>query len=190
MDKKVYFAGSIRGGRNDAQLYHEIIEHIKNLDEIQTITLAGNEEEVNVREDADGMSAIFTSLTEGTEVTVVNVKDDWATVIVDGQQGYIYVDDIADKLDLPEEEPVEELVEIPKKVTIFTSRRVAMEQGEPVHLTSKLEGFEDCEEILYQWLVDKGNGYEEVEGANDATYTFSANAETLSWGWKLEVYYR
>ena len=27
--KKVYFAGSIRGGRNDAELYHRIIEYIK-----------------------------------------------------------------------------------------------------------------------------------------------------------------
>lgn len=29
MNKKVYFAGSIRGGRADANLYHEIIEYIK-----------------------------------------------------------------------------------------------------------------------------------------------------------------
>ena len=36
MDKKVYFAGSIRGGRNDAQLYHEIIEHIKKTDIVLT----------------------------------------------------------------------------------------------------------------------------------------------------------
>ena len=27
--KKVYFAGSIRGGRNDAELYHRIIAYIK-----------------------------------------------------------------------------------------------------------------------------------------------------------------
>ena len=29
MSKKVYFAGSIRGGRDDARIYHEIIEHIQ-----------------------------------------------------------------------------------------------------------------------------------------------------------------
>ena len=157
------------------------------LDEIQTITLAGNEEEVNVREDADGMSAIFTSLTEGAEVTVVNIEDDWATVVIDDQQGYIYVDDIADLLDLPEAGPAEE---IEKKVTIFTSRRTVMTEGEPVYLTSKLVGFEDCEEIAYAWKVDKGNGFEYVEGANEPTYSFTANAETLSWAWKLEVQYR
>lgn len=36
MDRKVYFAGSIRGGRDDAQLYHEIIEHIKKTDTVLT----------------------------------------------------------------------------------------------------------------------------------------------------------
>ena len=29
MKKKIYFAGSIRGGRSDAALYHVIIEHIQ-----------------------------------------------------------------------------------------------------------------------------------------------------------------
>lgn len=36
MDRKVYFAGSIRGGRDDAQLYHEVIEHIKKTDIVLT----------------------------------------------------------------------------------------------------------------------------------------------------------
>lgn len=34
--KKVYFAGSIRGGRNDANLYHELIEEIKKTDIVLT----------------------------------------------------------------------------------------------------------------------------------------------------------
>lgn len=36
MNKKVYFAGSIRGGRNDADLYHDIIEYIKETDVVLT----------------------------------------------------------------------------------------------------------------------------------------------------------
>lgn len=36
MNKKVYFAGSIRGGRHDAELYHLIIEHIKKTDIVLT----------------------------------------------------------------------------------------------------------------------------------------------------------
>ena len=36
MNKKVYFAGSIRGGRVDAELYRRIIEHIKRTDAVLT----------------------------------------------------------------------------------------------------------------------------------------------------------
>ena len=36
MNKKVYFAGSIRGGRIDAGLYHRIIEHIQQTDRVLT----------------------------------------------------------------------------------------------------------------------------------------------------------
>lgn len=36
MNKKVYFAGSIRGGQNDTELYHRIIEHIKLTDTVLT----------------------------------------------------------------------------------------------------------------------------------------------------------
>ena len=36
MNKKIYFAGSIRGGRDDAELYKEIIAHIKETDIVLT----------------------------------------------------------------------------------------------------------------------------------------------------------
>ena len=36
MNRKVYFAGSIRGGRNDAGLYHEIIACINETDRVLT----------------------------------------------------------------------------------------------------------------------------------------------------------
>lgn len=36
MKRKIYFAGSIRGGRNDASLYHDLIEEIKKTDIVLT----------------------------------------------------------------------------------------------------------------------------------------------------------
>jgi len=36
MNKKIYFAGSIRGGRADAALYRQIIEYIKQTDTVLT----------------------------------------------------------------------------------------------------------------------------------------------------------
>ena len=36
MNQKVYFAGSIRGGQDDIQLYHDMIEYIKKTDIVLT----------------------------------------------------------------------------------------------------------------------------------------------------------
>ena len=79
-----------------------------------------------------------------------------------------------------------------KKVTIFIDREPIMYVGQTVHLTSKLEGFEDCTEIIYQWQVDKNDeyGWQEVKDGNKDHYEFAASAETLSWSWRLVVYYK
>ena len=89
---------------------------------------------------------------------------------------------------LDEEVPLA-LPESPKSVSIFSDRRAVMTEGETVTISSVIEGFENCEAILYVWLVDKGNGFEEVPGANSDSYSFTATAETLSWDWQLEVLY-
>ncbi len=165
-------------------------------DDAQTITLekTGEEtfEDVNVREDADGMSPIFTSLPEGAEIAVIGMDGDWATVVVDGQQGYIYIDDLQPYLDMTGEPEVVNEESTPEmKVTIFSSRSAYMLAGDEVTLTSRIEGF-DGYEIMYQWECDRhdGSGFQNVEGANEDTYTFQASAETLSWDWRLSVYYR
>ena len=162
----------------------------------QTITLEEDDEEfadVDVREDADGLSVIFTSLPAGTTLTVVGIEGDWAHVVVDGQEGYIYIDDLADYIDVSEEteEPAEE--EDPRanmKVTVFSSRRASMCVGENVRLTSKIEGFEGYT-VRYQWECDKrdGAGFQEIAGANGSEYDFSASAESLCWDWRLSVYF-
>ena len=95
---------------------------------------------------------------------------------------------------LPEEETETdengEKAETEKKVTIFSSQWVVIRPGETIYLTSRLEGFEDCEDIVYQWMCNKGEGFEEVEGANEAAYSFVADKETLTWGWRLMVYFK
>ena len=148
-----------------------------------------------VRIAADGLSDIFATLPEGTVLNVLSIEGDWVLVEieVDGlvMQGYIHKKDV---LGLPEEEPVVgeagEAVEIPKKVTIFSSRTTDVHIGEIIELTSLIEGFEDCEEINYQWECDKGNGFEAVESATAETYTFEATKANLSWRWRLAIGYR
>ena len=46
MSKKVYFAGSIRGGRADAELYHRMVEYIKQ----RAVVLTEHVGEVNLKE--------------------------------------------------------------------------------------------------------------------------------------------
>lgn len=151
-------------------------------------TTAVTKNQTELRESADGTSAILVSIPEGTEVVVVLVEDDWAKVVVNNQLGYIFMGSL--KFEEEEVQAAFADVEAPEmKVTIFSSRRSVMTEGEDVVLTSQVEGFEEYE-TLYVWECDKGSGFETVEGANGASYSFKASAESLSWNWRLTVYYR
>ncbi len=182
-------------------------EEAETVEPLFTITTI--ETETAVRIAADGMSEIFTTLAEGTEIEVLAVEGDWLQVSIDDAIGYIYTGDaevlndeepaeeeIAEETEKTEEAddesedtPEEQVVETPKKVTIFTSRRTIMMPGEMITLTSKLEGFEDAQTITYQWECDKGDGFEPVEGANSDSYSYPCDTETLSWDWRLLVFY-
>ena len=57
MNKKVYFAGSIRGGRDDAEWYSEIIEYIKRTDTVLTEHVGLHN--INLKEQGMGDKAIY-----------------------------------------------------------------------------------------------------------------------------------
>jgi 2'-deoxynucleoside 5'-phosphate N-hydrolase len=48
---KIYFAGSIRGGREDASLYQEIVGHLKNYGKVLTEHVG----DVNLHKDGEGV---------------------------------------------------------------------------------------------------------------------------------------
>ena len=75
------------------------------------------------------------------------------------------------------------------KVTIYTSRQDSTLPGEQITLSSQIEGFEDVSGMAYQWMADKGAGFEPVSGANGASYTFTADEENMGWNWRLMVYF-
>ena len=144
------------------------------------------------------MSEILVTIDAETPVTVIGIEGDGVKIMVDGVVGYVYIDDIESIRDvegvLPEPTPAPSAApdQTPApnfKVTIFSSRRSVMTPGETVTLTCKLEGFEGYETLL-QWECDKGNGFEDIEGANGDSYSFEASIETLSYDWRLTVYYR
>ena len=137
------------------------------------------------------MSDILDVIPAGAEFTVLGIEGDWVKIEYKGMIGYTYKTNVTG---LPEEAPEAdengEPAKKERKVTLFTSKWVATKPGETIYITSKLEGFEDCTEIAYQWMCDKGNGFEPVEGATDRTLQFVADKDTVTYYWKLRVYCR
>ena len=72
------------------------------------------------------------------------------------------------------------------KVTISSSCPAVIRHGEMITLTGTVDGAEGLE-MHYQWECDRGNGFEPIEGANQAQYSFPADADSLSWVWRLIV---
>ena len=143
---------------------------------------------LNVRKEPDGTSEIFAVAEKGTVFEVLGMQGDWIGIEYEGRGGYIYKGNVEG---LPEEEN-EESGEATKKVTIFSSRWETTEIGKKIYLTSVLEGFEDCEEIYYQWMCDLGDGFFPVKNssAQQDEYSFTATEENLHSRWKLVVSYR
>ena len=133
----------------------------------------------DVRADADGMSEIIFTTEEETKMVFIGVEGDWTQVMIDENTvGFIFGADL-NLDDKPESAGM--------KVTIFTSRRSQMEVGEDITLTAVLEGFDDVQNLQYQWECDKGDGFEPVEGATGESYSYPATAESFSWSWRLHL---
>jgi len=74
-------------------------------------------------------------------------------------------------------------------VTIWSSKNAGTQAGDVITLNSSISGFDGCSQIAYQWMCDRGNGYEAVSGANGPSYSYTADADSLNWGWRLMVSY-
>lgn len=74
--------------------------------------------------------------------------------------------------------------------SILIAANVTMEQelffGDTIVLTGTLTGYEDLTYTL-SWQVNKGNGFEPIEGADGLTYSFILSEENLVWEYRLEA---
>ena len=83
--------------------------------------------------------------------------------------------------DVPEEDgPVE------RKVRITSSRGDVVIENEIITLSSQLIGF-DGVDVQYQWQVDRGEGWADVDGATGPTHQFVATRDTILYSWRLIV---
>ena len=139
---------------------------------------------IQIRTDADGMSEITAEVPIDSELQIFERDGDWFLVLCGDIAGYVHITQMPNAESLMDEE--EKNV---RKVNIFTSRKTMVTEGEPIHLTSMIQGFEDCIVIEYQWQYDRGIGWEDVPDATEPTYTYTADAVTLKYNWRLKVHW-
>ena len=195
-------------GNQPAEETVVIEENVTPLGLAETVTLyAADAADVHVS--PDELSDLLTTLDKGAAVTTIGQENGWTRAVIGDQVGYVLSELLAETL--PEEEPEEKAEETEtaeeaaeekaaepaagaaelqeKKVSITSSRCTVMTEGDYVLLSSKIEGFDGLD-VVYQWECDQGNGFQPVESANNDTYVFKASTESLSWDWRLTVYYR
>ena len=143
-------------------------------------------------EDTESLEKIGTTNTEEIEfVEEESLVPSEADTLEEGKFADENVDDIEESVsEDPESTPVDEPAPEPKAVTILSSLGDDVSLGAPVTLTGVLEDAEEFTDIIYIWEVDRGNGYEPVPDADGPAYTFHATVESLSWNWRLSVYYK
>lgn len=86
----------------------------------------------------------------------------------------------------PEEEVPEEEAPAERKVRIASSRGDVVIENEIITLSSQLIGF-DGVDVQYQWQVDRGEGWTDVDGATGPTHQFVATRDTILYSWRLIV---
>ena len=72
------------------------------------------------------------------------------------------------------------------QVSITSSRREVIRKGETIYLTGVVKGADGLD-LHYQWECNRGDGFEKVENGNESVYSFTADAQSLSWTWRLIV---
>ena len=132
---------------------------------------------VQIREKPDGLAPVIAEA-RADEIEVLKEMELWATVMYKGNVGYAYLPQLG----------IENIALLNKRsVTIFTTRKAVMQEGEPVYLTSEIIGMDDIS-YTCQWQWNRGDGWEDIPGAIDETYMFLANTETLTYDWRLKVH--
>ena len=92
-----------------------------------------------------------------------------------------------------EEEPEEEAEEVEDAedkaldINIWYEFDGDFNYGTKVIWKSSVDGLKDGQAAKYQWQVDKGNGWEDIDGANADTYEMIVDTENAGYTWRLVV---
>lgn len=113
------------------------------------------------------------------------------TILDESELDYEYIDDFDGTHINNNEESIDSIDERPSALPVILSVEIFSDDyiqsfGQKVTLYSIVTS-KNCTEILYQWQINRGNGWEDIGGANEECYSFIFNEDDLDYYWRLLV---
>ena len=150
------------------------------------VVLAEGEPAAALHAEPDAASEVLAELANGEMLYIRELDAEWSYAVYGETEGYI----LTAKIALYNGEPTPEEEEIVRTITVASSLagEEAVYEGTAVTLTATLTGFENDEYTMqWQYTPDGGETVVDIEGANDAEYTFVLDATNIHYLWRMTV---
>lgn len=150
------------------------------------VVLAEDEPMAMLYAGPDVTSEVLAELANGEMLYIRELDAEWSYAVYGDLEGYI----LTSKIALYNGETTPEEEEIVRTITV-TSNLAGAEvvyEGAEVTLTATLTGFEDDTYTMqWQYTPDGGETVVDVEGANEAEYTFVLDGTNVGYLWRMTV---
>ena len=150
------------------------------------VVLAEDEPTAMLYAGPDATSEVLAELANGEMLYIRELDAEWSYAVYGDLEGYI----LTSKIALYNGEVTPEEEEIVRTITVTSSLAGAevVYEGAEVTLTATLTGFEDDTYTMqWQYTPDGGETVVDVEGANEAEYTFVLDGTNVGYLWRMTV---
>lgn len=150
------------------------------------VVLAEDEPAAMLYAEPDATSEVLAELANGEMLYIRELDAEWSYAVYGDLEGYI----LTAKIALYNGETTPEEEEIVRTITVTSSLAGAevVYEGAEVTLTATLTGFEDDTYTMqWQYTPDGGETVVDVEGANEAEYTFVLDGTNVGYLWRMTV---
>ena len=150
------------------------------------VVLAEDEPAAMLYAEPDATSEVLAELANGEMLYIRELDAEWSYAVYGDLEGYI----LTAKIALYNGETTPEEEEIVRTITVTSSLAGAevVYEGAEVTLTATLTGFEDdAYTMQWQYTPDGGETVVDVEGANEAEYTFVLDGTNVGYLWRMTV---
>ena len=73
-------------------------------------------------------------------------------------------------------------------VRLESSAGLIIWEGDTVVLTAVIEDRDENAQYVFEWEVDRGEGWEVISRGTEDSYSYTATAENMGWDWRVTVY--